>query len=66
MHGSAAVWLQAPQEFDSVYSSEDEEYRLLNPHYVLPEFVMLYRWGPHPPPPTTTATGILQACRSVC
>lgn len=63
MHGSAAVCLQAPQEFDSVYSSEDEEYRLLNPHYVLPEFVMLYRWGPPPPP---TAIGILQACRLVC
>ena len=30
--------------FDAIYSSQAEEYRLLNPTYILPEFVILYRY----------------------
>lgn len=41
------MWLtwQAGESFDCLYSSADEEYRLLNPTYVLPEFLMLYRYA---------------------
>ena len=35
--------VNADAQFDSMYSSVQEEYRLLNPAYVLPEFLVQYR-----------------------
>ncbi len=35
--------------FDSIYSSEVEEYKLLSNSYVLPEFLVVYRFRSKPP-----------------
>ena len=37
--------VNADAQFDSMYSSVQEEYRLLNPSYVLPEFLVQYRFA---------------------
>jgi hypothetical protein len=37
--------VNADAQFDSMYSSVQEEYRLLNPAYVLPEFLVQYRFA---------------------